>query len=122
MADLQIPILNNKSDKFIFKRKLSVRRNSKSKLIKETFIMSFASVFIIYLNYLIPNKILIFNNLLNNFSKLMDSIYSSFSPVYEIFLAIFMIISMMLALILIFGSFSRVLKILRGKTRGLKFK
>ena len=122
MADLQIPILNNKSDKFIFKRKLSVRRNSKSKLIKETFIMSFSSVFIIYLNYLIPNKILIFNNLLKNFSKLMDSIYNSLSPVYEIFLAIFMIISMMLALILIYGSFSRVLKIYKRNTQRLKFK
>ena len=121
MADLRIPNLNNKSDKFLFKKKLSLRRKSKSKLIKETFIMLFFSTLIIYLNYLIPNKILIFNNLFNNFSKLVDNMFNSISHIFEIFLAIFIIISMTLALILIMGSFSRVLKILKRKTQRIRF-
>ena len=122
MNDLKIPNLNNKSEKFIFKKKLSLRRKSKGKLIKESLIMLFFSILIIYLNYLIPNKFLIFNNLLNNTSKLLDSILNSISYIYEIFLVIFMIISTILALILIFGSFSRLLKILKRKTRRLRFK
>ena len=122
MNDLKIPNLNNKSEKFIFKKKLSLRRKSKGKLIKESLIMLFFSILIIYLNYLIPNKFLVFNNLLNNASKLLDSILNSITYIYEIFLVIFMIISTILAFILIFGSFSRLLKILKRKTRRLRFK
>ena len=69
MADLKIPNLNKNSDKYFFKKKLSLRRKSKSKLINESFIMIFFSALIIYLNYLIPNKISIFNNLFLNVSK-----------------------------------------------------
>ena len=122
MSDLQIPNLKNKSDKFIFKKKLFERRKSKSKLIKESSILFFLSVFIIYLNYLIPNKIIIFNNLLNNFSELFDNFLDSLSHFYEICLALFMIFSTILALILIFGFFSRILKILKRKTQRIRFK
>ena len=66
MADLKIPNLNKNSDKYFLKKKLSLRRKSKSKLINESFIMIFFSALIVYINYLIPNKISIFNNLLIN--------------------------------------------------------
>ena len=122
MADLKIPNLNKNSDKFFFKKKLSLRRKSKSKLIKESFIMLFFSVLIIYLNYLIPNKISIFNNLLNNFNKLMVTLLYSTSYVYQICLAIFITVSLIFALILMLGSFSRMLKILKRNTRRVKFK
>ena len=122
MSDLQIPNLNNKSDKFIFKNKLSLRRKSKSKLIKESIIMFFFSVLIICVNYLIPNKFLIFNKLLNNTSKLLDNILNSLPHVYEICLAIYIFISTILSLILIFGSISRILKILKRRTQRVRFK
>ena len=116
MADLKMPNLNKKSDKFFFKKKLSLRRKSKRKLIKESLYMFLFSLFIIYLNYLIPNKVFIFNNLLNNFKKLLANILNSVSHVYEICLAVFMIISTISAFILVFGSFSRLFKILKSKT------
>ena len=122
MADLKIPKLNKKSDKYLFKKKLSLRRKSKSKLIKESLIMLSSSVLIIYLNYLIPNKILVFNNLLNNFSKLFGNFLKSITYVYEIFLVIFIIISAILSLILIIGSFSRILKIAKRKTKRIRLK
>ena len=122
MADLKIPNLNKNSDKYFFKKKLSLRRKSKSKLINESFIMIFFSALIIYLNYLIPNKILIFNNLLINFSKLFANVLDSISYVYEISLSIFIIFSLLFALILIIGSFSRILKVLKRKTSRLNLK
>ena len=122
MADLKIPNLNKNSDKYFFKKKLSLRRKSKSKLINESFIMAFFSAFIIYLNYLIPNKILIFNNLFTNLSKLYTNVLDSFSYVYEICLFIFIIFSLIFALILIIGSFSRILKVVKRKTSRLNFK
>ena len=120
MDDLKIPNLNKNSDKYFFKKKLSLRRKSKSKLINESFIMIFFSAIIIYLNYLIPNKISIFNNLLKNFSKLFTNVLDSISYLYEICLSIFIIFSLIIALVLIIGSFSRILKVIKRKTSRVK--
>ena len=122
MSDLKIPNLNKNSDKYFFRKKLSLRRKSKSKLIKESFIMLFFSALIIYLNYLIPSKKTIFNNFLNNFSKLISNVMDSISYLYEICLSIFIIVSLVFALILIIGSFSRILKVTNRKTSRVKFK
>ena len=122
MADLKIPNLNKNSDKYFFKKKLSLRRKSKSKLINESFIMIFFSALIVYLNYLIPNKTSIFKNLLINFSKLFANVLDSISYIYEICLFIFIISSLIFALILIIGSFSRILKVVKRKTNRLNLK
>ena len=122
MADLKIPNLNKNSDKYFFKKKLSLRRKSKSKLINESFIMIFFSVLIIYLIYLIPNKISIFKNLLINFGKLFANVLDSISYIYEICLFILIMFSLIFALILIIGSFSRILKVVKRKTSRLNFK
>ncbi len=122
MADLKIPNLNKNSDKYFFKKKLSLRRKSKSKLINESFIMIFFSTLIFYLIYLIPNKISIFKNLLINFSKLFANVLDSISYVYEICLFIFIVISLIFALILFIGSFLRILKVVKRKTSRLPFK
>ena len=122
MADLKIPNLNKNSDKYFFKKKLSLRRKSKSKLINESFIMLFFSALIIYLNYLIPNKISIFKNLFMNLSKIFANILDSISYVYEIGLSVFITFSIMFALILFIGSISRILKVVKRKTSQLKLK
>ena len=122
MADLKIPNLNKNSDKYFFKKKLSLRRKSKSKLINESFIMIFFSALIFYLIYLIPNKISIFKNLLINFSKLFANVSDSISYIYEICLFIFIIFSLIFASLLIIGSFSRILKVVKRKTSRLNLK
>ena len=122
MSDLKIPNLNKNSDKYIFKKKLSLRRKSKGKLIKESFVMLIFSSLIIYLNYLIPNKKSIFNNLINNFSKLIDNVLNSISYLYEICLSIFIIFSLIFAMILITGSLSRILKVVKRKTSKVKLR
>ena len=122
MADLKIPNLNKNSDKYFFKKKLSLRRKSKSKLINESFIMIFFSALIIYLNYLIPNKISIFKNFFINFSKLFDNFLDSISYICEICLSLFIIFSLIFGLILIVGSFSRILKVAKRRTSRLNLK
>ena len=122
MADLKIPNLNNNSDKFLFKKKLSLRRKSKSKLIKESFVMLSFSIFIFYINYIIPNKIIIFDNFINNFGKLIANILDSISYSYEICLAIFIVFSLIFALILMLGAFTRIMKIVKRKSRQIRFK
>ena len=122
MADLKIPKLKKNSEKFFFKKKLTLRRKSKSRLIKESFIMICVSVLIDYINYLIPNKILIFKNFVNNFSYLLSYVSNSMYYIYQIFLFIFIVFSVIMVLILILGSFYRILKIFKRKTRKIQFK
>tara|TARA_S200000501_G_scaffold360970_1_gene388672 strand:- start:602 stop:970 length:369 start_codon:yes stop_codon:yes gene_type:complete len=122
MADFKIPTLNKNSDKFFFKKKLSLRRKSKTKLLKESLLMLSFSVFIIYINYIIPNKIRIFENLSNNLSKFIANILNSLSYFYEICLALFIFVSLTLSLILMMGAFSRLLKIYKRKSRQITFK
>ena len=122
MSDLKIPNLNKNSDKFFFKKKLSLRWKSRGKLIKESFVMFSFSIFIFYINYLIPNKIIIFDNFLNNSGKLITNILDSISYSYEICLAIFIVVSLIFALILMFGVFSRLMKVVKRKSRQISFK
>ena len=122
MSDLKIPNLNKNSDRFFFKKKLSLRRKSKGKLIKESFVMFSFSIFIFYINYLIPNKIIIFDNFINNFGKLIANILDSLSYSYEICLAIFIVFSLIFSLILMLGAFTRIMKIVKRKSRQIRFK
>ena len=122
MSDLNIPNLNKNSDRFFFKKKLSLRRKSKGKLIKESFVMLSFSFFIIYINYIIPNKSSIFDNFINNIGKLITNILESISYSYEICLALFIVFSLILALILMLGAFTRIMKIVKRKSRQIRFK
>ena len=122
MSDLKIPNLNKNSDRFFFKKKLSLRRKSKRKLIKESLVMLSFSILIIYINYIIPNKIIIFNNLIHNLNKLIANILDSLTYSYEICLAIFIVFSLIFSLILMLGAFTRIMKIIRRKSRQIRFK
>ena len=122
MADLKILNLNKRSDKFFSNKKLKLRRKSKRVIIKESvFMFSFATL-IIYLNYLIPNKNTIFDNFFINLNKLTIPILDLLTYLYEICLAIFIVISLIFALILILGGVSRLLKISRIKSKPVSFK
>ena len=79
MADLNIPNLNMKSDKYIFKKKLTLRRKPKKRLFIESSLMLISSLFLIYINYLIPNKSL----LLFNAPKALNKIFLLFVDLFS---------------------------------------
>ena len=120
MADLNIP--NLKSDKYIFKKKLSLRRKSKRRLFTESFILFILSVFLVYVIYLIPNKNLLLQNLPSTFNKSFLLLIELFSYLYEIFLVIFIFVSSFIALILMLGSFIRLFRISKRKTKQIIYK
>ena len=122
MADLNIPNLNLKSDKYIFKNKLNLRRKSKKRLFTESFILFISSVLLFYLNYLIPNKNLLLQKLPDTFNKTFLLIIDLFSYLYDIFLVIFMFVSSFTALILMIGSLYRLFKISKRKSKQITFK
>ena len=122
MADLKIPNLYKNSDKFLFKKKLSLRRKSKGKLIKESFVMLLLSVSFIFLFYIIPNKLEVFNNFQNNIIKFSTAIFESISYLYEICLVLFIIVLVTFTLFLLLGVFLRIMKVLKRKSRQITIK
>ena len=122
MADLNIPILNKKSDKYIFKKKLSLRRKSKRRLFTESFILFILSVLLVYINYLIPNKNLLLQNLPSTFNKSFLLLIDLFSYIYEIFMVVYIFASYFTALILIIGSFYRLFRISKRKSKQISYK
>ena len=122
MADLNIPNLNIKSDKYIFKKKLNLRRKSKRRLITESFFLFILSVLLVYINYLIPNKNLQLQNLPSTFNKSFLLLIDLFSYLYEIFLVIFIFASLFTALVLIIGSFYRLFRISKRKSKQIIYK
>ena len=122
MADLNIPNLNIKSDKYIFKKKLSLRRKSRRRLFSESVFLFIMSILLVYINYLIPNKNLLLQNLPSTFNKSFGLIIELFSNIYEIFLVIFIFVSSFAALMLMIGSFYRLFRISKRKSREINYK
>ena len=122
MADLKIPNLNMNSNKYIFKKKLSLRRKSKKRLFIESACMFILSLFLIYINYLIPNKNLLLQNLPKTLNKSFILLIDLFSNLYEILLIIFIFISSIITLILLIGSFYRIFRVLKRKTKLISYK
>ena len=122
MADLNIPNLNIKSDKYIFKKKLSLRRKSKRRLFTESFFLFIFSVLLVYINYLIPNKNLLLQNLPSTFNKTYLLLIDLFSYLYEVFLVIFILASSLISLILMIGSFYRLFRVSKRKSKKIIYK
>ena len=122
MADLNIPNLNIKSDKYIFKKKLNLRRKSKRRLFTESFFLFILSVLLVYINYLIPNKNLLLQNLPSTFNKSFLLLIDLFSYLYEIFLVIFIFVSSFTALILMIGCFYRLFRVSKRKSKQIIYK
>ena len=122
MADLNIPNLNINSDKYIFKKKLNLRRKSKRRLFTESFFLFIFSVLLVYINYLIPNKNLLLQNLPSTFNKSFLLLIELFSYLYEIFLVVFIIVSSLTAFILMVGCFNRLFKVSKRKSKQIVYK
>ncbi len=122
MADLKIPNLNMNSDKYIFKKKLSLRRKSKRRLFTESAFLFMLSLLLFYINYLIPNKNMLLQNLPKTLNKSLTLVFDLFSNLYEIFLVIFIFTSSFTALIFMIGSFYRLFKISKRKSKQIIYK
>ena len=122
MADLNIPNLNIKSDKYIFKKKLNLRRKSKKRLFIESFFLFILSVLLVYINYLIPNKKLLLQNLPTTVNKSFLLFIDFFSYLFEILLVIFIFASYFTALILMVGSFYRLFRLSKRKSKQISYK
>ena len=122
MADLKIPSINMNSNKYIFKKKLSLRRKPKRRLFIEAALLFILSLLLVYLIYLIPNKYLLLQNLPISLNKSFVLAIDLFLNVYKIFLVFFIFVSSFISLILMIGSFSRLLRVVKRKSKQIIYK
>ena len=122
MADLKIPNINMNSNKYIFKKKLSLRRKSKRRLYIESAFLFILSLLLVYLIYLIPNKYLLLQNLPISLNKSFLLAIDLFLNVYEIFLVFFIFVSSFISLILMIGSFYRLFRVVKRKSKQIIYK
>ena len=122
MADLKIPNINMNSNKYIFKKKLSLRRKSKRRLSIESAFLFILSLLLVYLIYLIPNKYLLLQNLPISLNKSFVLAIDLFLNVYDIFLVIFIFVSSFISLILMIGSFYRLFRVVKRKSKKIIYK
>ena len=113
LKDINVAKLKMRSEKYIFKKKLSLKRKPKRRLFIESSFMFILSLFLVYISNLIPNKILLLQNIPNNLNKSFFLLIDLFLNLYEFFLLVFIFIIWIIALILLIGSFVRILKIMR---------
>ena len=113
MADLNIPKLNKKSDKYIFKKKLSLKRKSKIRLISESAFFFILSLSLVYINNLIPNKNLIIQDFPKTLNKSLILIIDLFSNLFEIIFVFLIFVSYLVALILMIGSLNRLFRVIK---------
>ena len=122
MADLKIPNINMNSNKYIFKKQLSLRRKSRRRLFTEAALLFILSLLLIYLNYLIPNKYLLLQNLPTSLNKSFILAIDLISNLYEISLVIFIFISSFISLILMIGSLYRFFRVVKRKSKQFIYK
>ena len=122
MADLKIPNINMNSNKYIFKKKLSLRRKSKRRLFFEAALLCILSLLLVYLIYLIPNKYLLLQNLPISLNKSFGLAIDLFLNVYDVFLVFFIFVSSFISLILMIGSFYRLFRLVKRKSKKIIYK
>ena len=117
-----MPIIKNKSRQYLFKNKLKIRRKSKGKLIKESFLMIMFALLLLLINYFIPQKIELFNSFIGNifliFRYVLEIIFHSF----EILIVLLIIFTILLSLFLIIGSINRIIKVMLRKSTKINFR
>ena len=122
MADLKIPNINMNSNKYIFKKKLSLRRKSKKRLFTEAVLLFILGLLLVYLNYLIPNKYLLIQNLPTSFNKSFILIADLSSNLLEICMVVFIFVSSFISFILVIGSFYRLFRLVKRKSKKIIYK
>ena len=117
-----MPKIKRKSRQYLFKNKLNKRGKSKRELIKESFFMMIVGLLLLLINYLIPQKIELFNsfknNVINTFNNLLEILYYSL----EILIVLLICFTLLVSIFLIAGSINRVVKLLLPRSRKIWFR
>ena len=117
-----MPNIKRKPRQFLFKNKLCKRGKSKRDLIKESSFMMIIGLFLLLINYLIPQKIELFNYFKNNVINTINNILEILSYSLEILIVLLICFTFLISLFLIAGSINRIVKLLLPRSRKIRFR
>ena len=117
-----MPNIKRKSRQYLFKNKLYKRGKSKTELIKESFFMMIVGLFLLLINYLIPQKIELFYSFKNNVIGTLNNLLEIFSYSLEILIVLLICFTLLISIFLIVGSLNRIVKIVLPRSRKIRFR
>ena len=117
-----MPNIKRKSRQYLFKNKLNKRGKSKRDLIKESSFMMIVGLFLLLINYFIPQKIDLFNSFKNNVIGTFNNLLEIFSYLLEILIVLLICFTFLISLFLIAGSINRIVKLLLPRSRKIRFR
>ena len=117
-----MPNIKRKSRQYLFKNKLYKTGKSRRELIKESFFMMIMGLFLLLVNYLIPQKIELFNSFKNNVINTINNILEILSYSLEILIVLLICFTFLISLFLIAGSINRIVKLLLPRSRKIRFR
>ena len=115
-----MPRIKYKSRQYLFKNKLNMRRKSKIELLKESFLMMTLGLFLLLINYFIPQKFELFNSFKKNIVDILSNIFEILSYALEILIVLLICVTVLFSLFLILGSINRILKVILPKSRRIR--
>ena len=117
-----MPNIKRKSRQYLFKNKLYKRGKSRKDLIKESFFMMIVGLFLLLINYFIPQKFELFNSFRNNVIGTLNNLLEIFSYSLEILIVLLICFIFLTSLFLIAGSINRIVKLLLPRSRKIWFR
>ena len=112
-----MPNIKKKSRQFLFKNKLNKRGKSRRELIKESFFMMIVGLFLLLINYLIPQKNELFNSVKNNAIDTLNNLLEIVSYSLEIVIVLLICFTLLISIFLIAGSINRLIKLFFSRSR-----
>ena len=117
-----MPNIKRKSSQYLFKNKLSKRGKSRKILVKESFFMMIVGLFLLLINYLIPQKKELFYSFKNNVLDTLTNLLEILSYSLEILIVLLICFTVLISLFLIAGSINRIIKVLLPRSRSFRFR
>ena len=117
-----MPSIKRKSRQYLFKNKLNKRVKSRREVIKESLFMMIVGLFLLLINYFIPQKIELFNSFKNNVISTINNILEILSYSLEILIVLLICFTFLISLFLIAGSINRIVKLLLPRSRKIRFR
>ena len=117
-----MPYIKRKSRQYLFKNKLNKRVKSRREVIKESLFMMIVGLFLLLINYLIPQKTELFTSFRNNVINTLNNLLEILSYSLEILIVLLICFTFLISLFLIAGSINRIVKLLLPRSRKIRFR
>ena len=117
MSKIKILNLNHRPRQFLFKNKLTLKKKSKNKLLRECLFMFISAFFLFFINHLIPQKGILIYSFIDNVQKIYFIFINFLKYFFQITLVFLIFFITIMGILLIIGGLYRLLKIIRRDTK-----